>query len=85
MQDKVLFYVDIHLLICAKFILLIPQVGFPPLEDCREKAQSMVDTGNVRECVCYYLLSSTPEVAMSVGLPEIRSKFPFALHTSYID
>nr|XP_054754623.1 WD repeat-containing protein 17-like [Lytechinus pictus] len=50
------------------------KVGFPPLEDCIVKAQSMLDAGNVREGVCYYLLSSTPEAAMSVGLPEVRRK-----------
>ncbi|XP_030837047.1 WD repeat-containing protein 17 [Strongylocentrotus purpuratus] len=72
---------DLKVKLCARCIGSAAEInhihekaGFPPLEDCREKAQSMVDTGNVRECVCYYLLSSTPEVAMSVGLPEIRSK-----------
>ncbi|XP_072171647.1 WD repeat-containing protein 17-like [Diadema setosum] len=73
---------DLKVKLCARCVGSAAEInhmhekaGLPPLEECSQKAKHMLDIGNLRECVCYYLLSPTPEEALSIALPKIRSCF----------
>ncbi|PIK60532.1 hypothetical protein BSL78_02559 [Apostichopus japonicus] len=49
------------------------KAGLPTVEECLVRAESLQGV-NIEESVQYFLLSSTPEVALQVGLPLIISK-----------
>nr|XP_006816968.1 PREDICTED: WD repeat-containing protein 17-like [Saccoglossus kowalevskii] len=48
------------------------KAGLPNMEECLFKAESCHD--NILEAIKYFILSPSPELALDVGLPEIKAK-----------
>ncbi|KAJ8028341.1 WD repeat-containing protein 17 [Holothuria leucospilota] len=49
------------------------KAGLPTVEECQKRAEAL-KSQNIEEAVKFYLLSSTPEVALEIGLPYVKSK-----------
>ena len=58
------------------FLLLFVtyQAGLPNVEECLQRAEQFCDDGKFLDAMKYYLLSSSPELALDIGLNLIRGE-----------
>ena len=52
------------------FLSCLIKAGLPTIKECTERAQELEANGDV-DCIKYYLLSSTPERALELGITKI--------------
>jgi len=53
------------------------QAGLPAMDECVVEAEN---AASVLDCVMFYVLSSTPEIGLDIGLAEVKCKqFKFIL------
>ncbi|XP_038063248.1 WD repeat-containing protein 17-like [Patiria miniata] len=71
---------DLMICLCARCVSCSTEVnylhqkaGLPSTTECTQKAQELEANGDV-ECVKYYLLSTTPERALELGITKITDK-----------
>ena len=50
------------------------QAGLPSVEECLQKAEQFCDENKFLEAMKYYLISSSPELALDIGLNLVRGK-----------
>ena len=50
------------------------QAGLPSVEECLQKAEQFCDENKFLEAMKYYLVSSSPELALDIGLNLVRGK-----------
>lgn len=50
----------------------VPQAGLPSVEECLQKAQQLCDENKFLDAMKYYLISSSPELALDIGLNLVR-------------
>ncbi|XP_077983757.1 WD repeat-containing protein 17-like [Glandiceps talaboti] len=50
------------------------RAGLPNLEECLKKAEAAQQAGDVFNAVKYFLLSPTPDLALEIGLTEVKVK-----------
>ncbi|KAI0234337.1 WD repeat-containing protein 17 [Lamellibrachia satsuma] len=53
--------------------ILHEKAGFPALDECLTLAESLRTEDSVLECVQYYLLSSSPELGLEIGLKSVKN------------
>ena len=53
------------------------------MEECLAKAEQLCEQGKFLDAVRYYLLSSSPELALDIGLNVVRGK-KISLPTAYV-
>ena len=52
--------------------LSVHQAGLPSVEECLQKAQQFCDENKFIDAMKYYLVSSSPELALDIGLNLVR-------------
>ena len=50
------------------------QAGLPSVEECLQKAEQFCDENKFLEAMKFYLLSSSPELTLDIGLNLVRGK-----------
>ncbi|GFS08154.1 WD repeat-containing protein 17, partial [Elysia marginata] len=57
----------------AEIDTLLHKAGLPPMEACHRKAVSLENSsGQLEECIQYYMLSPTPEKGLELGLQQVK-------------
>ena len=56
------------------FCVITYQAGLPSVEECLQKAEQFCDENKFLEAMKYYLVSSSPELALDIGLNLVRGK-----------
>lgn len=52
----------------------IQQASLPSLEECLHEAETLKNQIRPVDCIRYYVVSSTPEVALEIGLEYIKGR-----------
>lgn len=55
-------------------VLLIQQADLPPLDKCLHEAETLKNQIKPVDCVRYYVVSSSPEVGLDIGLEYIKGR-----------
>lgn len=56
------------------FRVITYQAGLPSVEECLQKAEQFCDENKFLEAMKFYLLSSSPELTLDIGLNLVRGK-----------
>ena len=63
------------------FCVITYQAGLPSVEECLQKAEQFCDENKFLEAMKYYLVSSSPELALDIGLNLVRGKIAGGPHS----
>ena len=52
------------------------QAGFPPMDDCLEEAEEHGGrSGDIIQCVMYYMLSTSPHAGLDRGIRHVKGEW----------